>query len=201
MKCALALGAILLFSTTSTSQDSMDTANTSLPYHQIPDAPDTYTPGSVAARMLDGLGFRYYWATKDLREEDLNYKPSEDSRTAKETLDHIYGLSKTIINAPQAKPNVRTDDSQLSWDEKRNLTLNNIYRASQMCRLSKEGEMNDFKIIFQRGDNTSEFPFWNMLNGPIADAIYHVGQIVAHRRASGNPIHPGVSMLRGVTKE
>ena len=30
------------------------------------------------ARMTQGLGYRYYWATKDLREEDLNYRPSAE---------------------------------------------------------------------------------------------------------------------------
>ena len=43
-----------------------------LPYYEIPDYPETYTAGSVAARMLDGLGFRYYWATEGLNEDDLN---------------------------------------------------------------------------------------------------------------------------------
>ena len=32
----------------------------SLPYYQIPSYPETYTAANVAARMVDGVGFRYY---------------------------------------------------------------------------------------------------------------------------------------------
>jgi len=168
-----------------------------LPYRQIPDYPDSFTPETVAARMVDGLGYRYYWATEGLKEEDLAYKPSEDSRTTGETINHIYGLSRTIVNAPQSKVNSR-DQENLSFEEKRKKTLENFQKAS---RLIKEGDMENYKIIFQRGDNTTEFPFWNLINGPIADAIYHTGQVVAFRRASGNPIYSGVNVFLGKSKE
>ena len=41
-----------------------------LPYAKIP-APHRATAGAVVSRMLDGLGFRYYWATQGLQKEDL----------------------------------------------------------------------------------------------------------------------------------
>jgi len=168
-----------------------------LPYHDIESYPDSYTPENVAARIVDGLGFRYYWATEGLREEDLAYKPSEEGRTTAETLDHILGLSFTILNAPQSKPNTYQDLSGLSWEEKRKLTLENIYNASQLLKNANEGDIENMKAIFGQGENTSEYPFWNMLNGPISDAIYHVGQVVSFRRSSGNPIPSGVRMLTG----
>ena len=37
-----------------------------LPYYQIPDYPSSYNAATVAARTIDGLGFRYYWATEGL---------------------------------------------------------------------------------------------------------------------------------------
>jgi len=76
-----------------------------LPYYQIPDYPETYTAGSVAARMVDGLGFRYYWATEGLRDLDLQYKPSEEGRTCAQTIDHIYGLSNVILNTTKKRIN------------------------------------------------------------------------------------------------
>ena len=171
-----------------------------LPYHQIPEYPEEFNANNVAARILDGLGYRYYWGTKDLRVEDMNYKPSEDSRTTRETLDHIYGLTKTIVNAPQAKTNIFVKE-ELGFDELRKQTLENIALASKMLKEDADGNMEDYRIIFQRGESTTEYPFWNMLNGPIADAIYHTGQVVAYRRASGNPIQQGVRMLTGKTAE
>ena len=46
-----------------------------------------------------------------------------------------------------------------------------------------------------------EFPFWNQLNGPIEDAVWHCGQIVAFRRASGNPISKKISVFTGKVNE
>lgn len=171
-----------------------------LPYHQIPDYPDEYTANNVAARLVDGLGFRYYWATKDLREEDLLYRISEDSRTSRETLDHIYGLTRTIMTAPQSKVNTYPKE-ELTFEELRKGTLENIALASKLLKEGKDGEMDNYLMIFQRGDDTTEYPFWNMVNGPISDAIYHTGQIVAFRRASGNPIQKGVRQLTGKAAE
>lgn len=167
-----------------------------LPYRQIPDYPKSYTPENVAARMIDGLGYRYFWATESLREEDLVYKPSEDSRTTGETVDHIHGLSRMILKRLQK--NDISSEENLTFDEKRKQTLVNIQKASLI--LKGEDSEND-GIIFQSEDDAAGYPFWNMINGPIADAIYHTGQVVAYRRASGNPIHPGVSVFSGKTKE
>ncbi len=71
------------------SQNSSDKG--SLPYYQIPDYPEAYTPENVAARLIDGLGYRYFWATEGLTEKDLEYRISEDSRT---TLDGAYYVVK-----------------------------------------------------------------------------------------------------------
>ena len=173
-----------------------------LPYYQIPDAPEKYTAETVAARLVDGLGYRYYWATEGLRPEDLAFKPSEKGRSVSETLDHILGLTRTIANATSSTPNVRGgNQDELSFEEKRKMTLENIKRASDNLRAAEEGTMENMKIIFQRGENTSEYPFWNNLNGPIADALWHVGQVVSHRRTSGNPLNPKVSVFRGKNRE
>lgn len=167
-----------------------------LPYYQVPDYPEAYNEFTVVARLVDGLGFRYFWATEGLTENDLDYKLANDVRTIRETLEHIYGLSGTIVNAPQNKANVPSD-GKLSIAELRRRTLENIQLASELLKQGKPGDMDGYKVIFGGGDNSREFPFWNMLNGPIADAIYHTGQVVAFRRAAGNPIPPGISMFTG----
>ena len=152
--------------------------------------------------MIDGLGYRYYWATEGLTAKDLNYKPSEDARTMLETLQHLYGLSLTIVNAPQNKVNIRPMDFTLfSFEELREKTLVNLEKASALTNGKTAEDLKGFKVIFQRGENQSEFPYWNMLNGPIADAIYHTGQLVVFRRASGNPVNAGMNVFIGKTKE
>jgi len=167
-----------------------------VPYYEIPEYPKEYTEFTVAARFVDGLGFRYYWATEGLTEENLSYRPAEDIRSIQETLEHIYGLSKTIVNAPQSKMNA-FEQEDLSWTEMRKRTLENIAKASQLLKAGEEGDMEQYKVLFGRGGDVTEYPFWNMMNGPIEDAVYHTGQIVAFRRAAGNPIPSGVRMLTG----
>jgi hypothetical protein len=73
----------------------------------------------------------------------------------------------------------------------------NIQKASQQLKLSTKNDLNEFKMVFQSGDKKTEYPFWNLLNGPIADAIWHVGQVVSFRRSSGNPINSKAEVLLG----
>jgi hypothetical protein len=170
-----------------------------LPYYEIPDYPKAYNECTVVARLIDGLGFRYYWATEGLRTEDLAYKPSEDGRTTGETVDHIYGLAKVILNSALNLPNGRSEDSEMTFAEKRAKTLNMLKQAADIFRESKD--LSKFSIVFQRGENTSQFPFWNQLNGPIEDAVWHCGQVVLLRRASGNPYNSKASVFSGKVRD
>jgi hypothetical protein len=163
-------------------------------YYEIPEAPKEYTAGTVVGRMIDGLGFRYYWATYELTEKDLAYKPSAEARTSEETIDHILGLSQVILNSALKVANEKPQP-KMTYAEKRKKTLMNLQRASEIFKKSKD--LSEYKIVFKRGDKTSEYPFWNQINGPISDALWHVGQVVSFRRASGNPFPKGVSVLRG----
>ena len=169
-------------------------AQDKLPYYKIPEPAKEFTPGTTASRMIDGLGFRYYWATEGLTEKDLAFKPNEEARTTLETIDHILGLSQVILNATLQKPNGEKQ-AKMTFAEKRKKTLNNLLQASNILRASKD--ISQYKMIF----GETEFPFWNAINGPIADAIWHTGQVVSFRRSSGNPFPKGVSVLRGTKSE
>jgi len=193
MKKILFIFAVIISTAALAQQKQVD----SLPYYQIPDYPERYTAGTVSARMIDGLGFRYYWATEGLRAEDLAYKPSEQGRTCGETLEHLYGLSKFIYNAAANQVNDRTAavEEPLNFEEKRKATLNNFKKAADLLRTADDLSQMKIKIKSQQGQ--VEFPFWNNLNGPIADALWHTGQVVLLRRASGNPLNPKVSVFNG----
>lgn len=177
--------------------------NEELPYSAIPEPAEKYTAGTVASRVADGLGFRYYWATESLRTEDLSFKPNESARTTEETIHHIFQLTSTLKNACLGKANDGSSGvEEMSFEQKRTATLLNIKTASDILRKSSDEEIATYKIIFMRKNgSSSEFPFWNMLNGPLADAIWHVGQVVSFRRSSGNPFNPKVSVLSGKLRD
>ena len=176
--------------------------NKELPYHEIPSHPEEYSPGSVAARMIDGLGYRYYWATEGLTEKDLDYAPPNDGRSARSTLDHIFHLSNTVRKTCQLDPKSNPIKLEgLSFEHQRRQTLENLKMASDQIRGKTAEEMEQLNVVFSRRDQRTDYPFWNLLNGPLADAIYHVGQIVSFRRSSGNPINSKVNVFRGKTRE
>ncbi len=184
---------IMISLTTMAQTDSI-----TLPYYQIPEYPAEFNANTVVARMVDGLGFRYFWATEGLRAEDLAFRPNKEARTAEETLDHILGLTDIILNSVKKVPNTRIENSpKLSFEEKRKRTLENIKLTSDILKSSMEGEMTEFKLIFEGRKSTVEYPFWNNINGPIADAIWHVGQVVSFRRSSGNPFNSKASVFNG----
>ncbi len=172
-----------------------------LPYHQIPDYPEDYSSGNIVGRIIDGLGYRYYWATEGLTAEDLNYRPSEGGRSILETLQHIYGMSEMILESPQGKPSIRPKDfSIFPFEELRQKTLENLQNASNLIKGKNANEISRFKVTFQRGEKQTAFPYWNMLNGMLSDCIYHTGQLVVLRRANGNPQNPKVNVFTGKTR-
>lgn len=174
-----------------------------LPFYQIPAYPESYTPGNVNARYIDGLGYRYYWASKDLTDKNLSYRPSVENRDIMETLQHIYNLSVMIVNGTTQRVNETSTStsSSTSYQELRTNTLLNFKQArEQLIGLSNE-EVAALKIIFGSGDKRQEIPFWHMMNGPIADAIYHTGQLVTMRRSAGNPMDARVNVFSGKTAE
>ncbi|WP_420580021.1 hypothetical protein [Reichenbachiella sp.] len=191
---------ILFFSFISFSAFAQDSTDY---YYKIPAYPDNYNAGTVAARMVDGLGFRYYWGTVGLRAEDLDYKPSPEARTTAETIDHIYGLTNVLVNSTKKIPTdfTKEDEEEMTFEEKRTKTLQNIKEASEILKQSTAEDLENYKIVFISSRGQSEYPFWNQLNGPLADAIWHVGQVVSFRRASGNPFNSNVSVLRGRLKD
>jgi hypothetical protein len=172
-------------------------AQSELPYKEIPSYPANYTQGTVMSRMIDGLGYRYYWATENLRTSDLDFKPETLARSTFETMEHIYGLSFMILNASKNQVNERRDPVQMTAKDLRLATLYNLKSASEAIALVEN--LDELTILFEGSTGREALPFWHVLNGPLADAIYHTGQMVSFRRTSGNPMNPKVNVFMGKT--
>ena len=177
-------------------------SQTSEYFKDISEYPTEINNGNIISRMINGLGYRYYWATEKLKENDLRYRPSKDAYSTKETMVHIFTLSKTVYNTTLSKINERPDiDIPSDYESIRNETLQFLEKASKNFSNLKSEELDKMKIKFNRGGTTKSFPIWNLLNGPIADAIYHTGQIVSFRRTTGNPIDSSVNVFMGSYKQ
>ncbi|QTE24553.1 hypothetical protein J3359_17055 [Polaribacter cellanae] len=167
-----------------------------LPYYEIPKMEESYSAQNTVSRMIDGLGFRYYWSTEGLRAEDLAYQPKGGGRNCLKTIIHIYDLSNMMLRLTKTDFKQEKEKEKMTFLEIRKQTLLNFEALSNNIKESKE--LSEFSIK-KEGKVTT--PFFNVINGPIADAIWHTGQIASFRRSSGNPINSKVNHFSGTVRE
>ena len=169
-----------------------------LPFAEIGPYPDHYSAQGVMHRLISGLGYRYYWASAELRPEDLNYRVSADSRSTREILEHIYGLSATIAATLEGGVAEAANLDNMTYEFLRKGTLVHLERA--VNALERVEDFSELSVKIVQPNQTYEFEFWHLINGQISDALWHSGQVVMYRRASGNPLRLGVNVFLGRTK-
>jgi len=164
--------------------------------YEIGAAPEELDGTGVLARMVDGLAFRYYWATEGLRPEDFEFRPGADSMSTLELQKHIlhlvFMIKQTVFNADE-RERFGSDDPQALREH----ALENL----RIVREHLEGLTDEAiagHLVLRRDDN--RYPVWNIMNGPLADALTHVGQINAWRRLNGNPT-PRANVFEGIPPE
>ena len=177
-------------------------AQDKIPFESIPEAPEEMSSGAIITRMIQGLGYRYHWASKDLREEDLVYRPTPEAASTQETLMHLYGLAQTVFNTASGVPSKRPIDYiPLDYMDLRAGTLDYLKQAAALFTGKNADEIAALSVTFERSGEQYPFSAWHLFNGPLADAIYHTGQLVSFRRTTGNPIQKGVNVFTGKTKQ
>lgn len=164
-----------------------------LPYQTIPDPPEEMNASNILVRLLDGIGFRYRWATEELREEDMEFQPCDSSMDMKELLNHIHGL----LNVSEAFLTGRemTPVKPLGLKERRKETLGTVVRMREALR-----EVDDeylAKRMYKPPWREGKYPIWTLINGPLSDSLTHIGQIASWRRIHDNPI-PGANVFDGL---
>ena len=130
------------------------------------------TAASVVKRMVQGLAFRFFHATNNLRSEDFEFAPADDCMSASDLCKHILGLSKMIARLLGCELNLQDANNDL---ERRQACLDYL---DQLCSYLDQSS-NELGTHEQ---------FWNCFNGPLADALTHVGQLNSWRRLNGNPL-------------
>ena len=145
-------------------------------YHTMPATPDEITAVNIICRILAGMGFRFYWATDELTEETYAFKPCEGARSIGDTVEHIWDLLnwtvRAIDPAGKAKP---SGAKQLRED-----TLELIAILEETFSKMDNKALAAIQILKQ--------PFWLVINGPLSDALTHIGQIATLRRIAGSPV-------------
>ncbi len=144
------------------------------PFRTIKIYPDRIDATAILVRMLDGLGYRFYWATEGLRPEDYGYRITPEAKSIGETMGHIWALVNWMcihLSGEEISP-------AQDYETGRVVILENLKRIRDMFNEMESGDLKKLEI--------DEHPFWHYINGPISDALTHVGQINILRRGAGN---------------
>ncbi len=161
--------------------------------YEIGAAPEKLHGTSVLARIVDGLAFRYYWATDGLRSEDFDFRPGADSMSTLELQKHIlhlvFMIKQTVFNADE-RERFGSDDPQALREH----ALENLRIVREHLERLTDEALAGHQVLKRDG---SRYPVWNIMNGPLADAFTHVGQINAWRRLNGNRT-PRVAVFAGI---
>jgi hypothetical protein len=157
-------------------------------YRVIPEYPPKISAGTILTRLLDGLGFRFYWATEGLRKADYEFRPSQDCMSVEELVRHTWGLVNWVVISATDNKYRRPAEAERIREQVLEMVL---FLRDEMSNISV-GELSETTI-----DGRS---FWHIINGPIADTLTHVGQINSFRRLSGNPV-PKANVFTGTPPE
>ena len=153
-----------------------------------------FTATHVLARMIDSIIFRYYWATKGLTEKELVFRPVDGSMNMEELLVHIHGMSLFVLRFySQERISAREIKSP------KDLIDQTLEYYTQLSDFLKKSNVEDISHLSKTHPRSGfEMTSWHFINGPVADALTHIGQIVSWRRIAGNPQMPGVNPFKGV---
>jgi hypothetical protein len=146
-----------------------------LPFKRIDSYPAQLNGPSVIARLLDSLGFRFYWATEGLTDREYGFSPGQGCQSIGQLVGHIWSLANWTGIAVFGQSENRPQKPQMQREH-----------ALRMLRKLREHivALDDQAL---EAITIDDYPFWHVINGPIADALTHVGQINAFRRLAGNP--------------
>ena len=166
--------------------------NQELPFEDISKTPTELTATNTLLRVVEGLAFRYRWATENLSEDDIKFRPHTTSMSIEEVNSHIFDLVDSTFKVFGGKK--QNKDSLNSFQQIRMKSLLVLENLSE--RLKK---MSDEDLLEIEKKTSRKLPFWYWINGPIADAFTHVGQITSWRRIAGNPQLKGLNVFIGTS--
>ncbi|MBQ4804680.1 hypothetical protein J8L88_17595 [Aquimarina sp. MMG015] len=130
---------------------------------------------SIIAKIIDDLGYKYYWVTDSLLSDELSTN-FYSGKLPRLLLEDAYQMSENIINSVSDKvEKSKLNKGETSFDEMRKNTLLNLKEASNKLINNKE---------------TLLFLNWNDFKNAIIYADAYCDQIILFRNDVGNPYSP-----------
>ena len=133
-------------------------------FHSVRAYPPSSANG-VLLRLIDSLGYRFYWATEGLTADDEPFSPGHGAMPIGKLIEHVWEMFNWIhLNVLGAE-----------WPEGRPSEALDILHAVR-DHVSGIDEQALFALTI------NDHPFWHMISGPLSDALTHVSQINAFWR-------------------
>ncbi|MFB6305915.1 MAG: hypothetical protein ABEH43_02820, partial [Flavobacteriales bacterium] len=148
---------------------------------ELPEPPKDISATNIIKRMVDGLDFRLYWSLYDLNDNFLEFRAAKGSMNVKELLVHVHGLCKRICSTFGGEYKGRPEPESI---EKYREECHQLLASASASLEKMEDSTLQEKATYNKRTN-SYLPFWYIINGPIADALTHTGQINSWRRIAG----------------
>ena len=145
-------------------------------FRSIRTYPERQDANGVVMRLIDGLGYRFYWATEGLTESDLAFSPGGECMTVAGLIGHIWGLANWVHLNVLGSGGHRSEDPMVQRAQ----------ALEMLLAVRNHVEAVDEQALFATTVDGS--PFWHVINGPLSDAISHAGQIASFRRINGNAV-------------
>ncbi len=73
-------------------------------FRTLPPGPATVTGSAVLVRLVEGIGFRFLWATESLRDADLSFRPTPETMSIDDLARHVLGLATWVAVAVGSLP-------------------------------------------------------------------------------------------------
>ena len=154
-------------------------------YRTIGAYPPRQDANGVFMRLIDGLGYRFYWATEGLRPADYVFSPGAGCMSIGDLIGHVWGLANWVQeHVTGAGAGTRPADPA----EQRARALEILHTIRTHVGTIDGRALWELRI--------NDHPVWHLVNGPLSDALTHTGQIASFRRLNGNPV-PRHSVFRG----
>ena len=159
----------------------------------VPSAPTKFNGSGVMQRMVDGILVRYTIVTEDISEVAINYQATPESMSMMDLQKHILMLLNWVskVMDMEKDPNQKRAET---FEEYQDQIKNTCQVLSAHVASLTDEEISTKTVYLKRSD--THYSIWYIINGPLSDAISHIGQIATWRRIAGNPI-PRISPFTG----
>jgi hypothetical protein len=133
--------------------------------------PDVTTAGEMLRHSLAAIAYRCGKTLRDAPQGFVDFQAGHNVRTPVQILAHIGDLLDWALSMAQGKPAFHPSDP-LPWPDE-------VQRFFDSLKALDD---------YLGGSNEIHAPAQKLLQGPIADALQHVGQLAMLRRLSGMPV-------------